>query len=223
MSQTFVLTSDHFVVEKGTRGLILCLSPKIQSEITFVLFSQDYCKPCEDLMIVFKKLAQIFPSVQFVVVNLSRNPSLVEDSQNTILPFETTPIMVLYWNRLPYLQYKGTDRSYESLANFLQEMLRRLPKKEFYKGKKMVGSMQEVASYNPQDPKSNNLDKTYPGGIPYSIVCDSDKGICYLTQGEMTKMQKQYQGNQNQQGSQNQQGGQKQMYQNRNIEGQRGW
>lgn len=231
-SRCYILTADEFVVEKGTKGLILCLSPKIQSEVTFCLFFQDKCRPCELLIPIFKNLAKLYPNVQFTLVNLSNNPSLIEDSQNTVLPFESTPILILYWNRIPFIQYNG-DKSLQALSVFLSQMLSRLPRKGFAKGKKVETT--EIAYY---DNKNGMVNK---GGKPieYNVVCDLDKNICYMTYGELMKNAKSQPSNSSQsqygqQSQMNQQYSQQPQYsqqysqgqypqQNRNIETNRNW
>ena len=168
MSNLLHLTTDDFFIAKGAKGQILC--SEVQG-LCLVLFHAENgsCHHCDEAIPEFKKVARTIPSVKFGLTNLSRNPGLIEMSSKTVAPFEYVPYIILYYDGKPLARYEG-ERSSNDFGEFVQEMAMRIQatKKNFVN--KPMKMESEVPVY---------------GGIPFNIVCDEDRGICYLTASQV--------------------------------------
>jgi hypothetical protein len=170
MSNVIFLTADDFYVDKGTKGPIMCNNI---SGICFVLFHANpgQCAGCDETVPEFKKVSQIINNCKFGLCNISRNQQVLRLSGKTIAPIEYVPYMLLYYNGRPIARYDGEERGYQDLAEFVQEMAARLQSKKNFIENKGYKFDSDIAIY---------------GGIPFNVVCDEDKGVCYLTSAEVT-------------------------------------
>lgn len=172
MNNQIYLTADDFHIENGNKGKLLCIS-EIPG-LCFVMYHADVgkCTYCDETMPHFKAAARMVPSCKFGFCNLSRNPAIIKLGASTITPFEAVPTLMVYFNGRPLARYEG-ERSSTDLAEFIQEMIMRLQaKKNFIENKNFKMATED--------------DSIIPGvGRAYNVVCDEEKGVCYLKASEV--------------------------------------
>jgi hypothetical protein len=162
------ISEDDFYITQGTKGKILVTQIP---GISFILFHADAgkCQHCEIVIPQFKQLArsELMTGCKFYLCNLSRNQNLIRMSAQTIAPFEYVPYMLLYFDGRPIARYDSDDGEFDinDCAEFLQEMIKRLQSKKNFIQSKNFKFDDEIKRY---------------GGIPFNIVCDEDKGVCYV-------------------------------------------
>ena len=169
------LSTSDFEIKQGNKGPALCI--KIP-DLTFVLFhaDPDRCAHCHELIPEFVKLPYVISGCRFAMVNLNRNAEIVKMSKSTTTPLEYVPYLVLYINGRPFIRYEG-DKNLESLAEFIAEFMNRLKNQtNFVSTQKTVKLENEIPPYSV--------------AIPYSVVCDDDKGVCYLKYDEAYRRKK---------------------------------
>ena len=165
MSGLLFLSSEDFSIGKGIKGPILCNN--IPS-LSLILFYSTNCKYCFELMPIFKKLPGMIMGCQFGIINVSTNKEVINMSNQTIVPIEYIPYILLYVNGRPYIMYKGPSDIAE-IGKFIKEV---------------AHSIQSNSNNSfMKDERVKHSDK----GIPkYSIghpLCGDDK-VCYLTEKE---------------------------------------
>lgn len=173
MSNSIIyLNNNDFYIGEGSKGKVLCTNIK---ELVFVLFHADLdkCKYCEDAIPEFKQLPHVISSCRFALVNLNKNLDIVKMSNETIAQFSYVPYMILYVNGRPFIRYDG-DRNAKDMADFVMEVLSRLKSNNNF-------------ANAPKKVKENNVIPGYSIAIPYSVVCDDEKGVCYLKYDEAYK------------------------------------
>lgn len=169
MNNFYYLTHDDFSIdENGMKGPVLCLNAE---GIFVVLFHADQgrCVHCEEAIPEFKKLPKMFPQVLFGMCNMNKYPQVYSMSKKTIVPFKYVPYIILYYNGRPFMRYEG-DNKVVDLAEFVQEVLSRIDSAKTFIDKKGFKLESEQPVY---------------GGIPFNVVCDEDKGVCYFTTTEV--------------------------------------
>ena len=167
MSGLLFLSSEDFTVARGTKGNILCNS--IQG-FSLILFYSTQCPHCQQLIPMFKKLPGTIGGCQFGMINISTNKQCVRISKETIAPISYVPYIVLYINGKPFIRYEG-DKNLQSLAEFVSEFITRLKSQSNF-----ISTQKSTKLENEIPP--------YSIAIPYSVVCDDDKGVCYLKYDE---------------------------------------
>ena len=172
MNNLYHLTSNDFYIEPTADGKkVMCMDSR---GLFLVMFhaNPDRCQHCEETLPEFRKLPQRMGNCKFALVNLNANPDLVKMSKMTKAPIEYVPFIVLYVNGRPFLKYEG-DRTLPAFMEFLQEVMQKLQSKQSFIENKNYKIESEIPPYTV--------------GIPYSVVCDNDKGICYLSTSEAYK------------------------------------
>ncbi len=165
MNNFYYLTHDDFYVDpNGMKGPVLCCNVE---GICVTLFHADQgkCMHCEEAIPEFKKLPRMFPSVLFGMNNLNKYPEVFQMSKKTIVPFKYVPYIILYYNGRPFMRYEG-EKTATDMAEFIQEVMNRLQNTKTFVDKKGFKIESEAPVY---------------GGLPYNVVCDDDKGVCYFT------------------------------------------
>ncbi len=181
MSNIIYLNSDDFFVDQSANGKVLC---NYQKGMCFALFYSTNCKFCDTLIPEFKKLPMIFPGSKFAMVNLNRFPDIIKKSMDTIAPIEAVPFIMLYKEGRPYIQYEE-GRTLKDMVDFLKEVLARVNNQRSFVPSEMshanmAPNYQQQPAGAPQA-QASNLEQGPSVGIPYNIVCDEEKGVCYLT------------------------------------------
>jgi hypothetical protein len=165
MNNLLYLNKNEFFLDQGAKGPIMCLK---QQNICFVFFHPHarFCKYSDECMLNFKQLPFKIAGAKFGLCNIMQNPELVALSKRTIAPITGVPYLVLYVNSRPFIRFDDDDRSVENMADFMNQIISRLQtQKKFIEGKGM-----KIESEIPK----------YSVGIPFNVVCDEEKGVCYL-------------------------------------------
>jgi thiol-disulfide isomerase/thioredoxin len=169
------LTSNHFYIDTGKKGKVLCTT---QKDIIFVFFhlNGDQCENCHKMMPAFKELQNKIPAIKYAAVNLSEYPDVAKKSLQTIAPITYVPYLIVYINSRPFLRYDG-GQTVQDMTSFLNDLLNRIPKEtKFINGSSTNNS------------KFDNEVPAFPGGgIPYNVVCDKNTGVCYLSFEDLKK------------------------------------
>ena len=95
MSGLLFLTSDDFIISKGSKGTILCTSIP---GFSLILFYSTQCPHCQNFIPIFKKLPGTIGGCQFGMINVSTNKNCIRLSKDTIAPITYVPYVVLYIN-----------------------------------------------------------------------------------------------------------------------------
>lgn len=175
MNNLFFLTEDDFYItnSKADNREILACNYQGYCMILFHV-NEDRCSHCGEAIPEFKAVARRFGSCGFGMCNLSKFPGVISMSKRTKLPFKYVPYILFYADGVPFARYEGGLNAIE-ISDFLKEIISILqPKRNFIEQKKykLEGDMKPIV----------------PGaGIPYNLVCDDDKGICYLKASDAHK------------------------------------
>lgn len=168
MSNLIFLRAQDFYNDQGPKGKILCNN---QKGLCLVLFHADasQCTHCEETIPEFKKLPYRMPGVKFALCNVNANRQIVPLSSGTNTALEYVPYIVLYANGRPIMRYDG-ERNLKSMSEFLTDVVNRLQNQKSFTDNKNVKVESDVT--------------TYRYGTEYNVVCDAERGICYLSQNE---------------------------------------
>ncbi len=162
------LGNDHFYLEDGKKGKLLCTS---QKDLLFVFFykGDGSCKSCKEMMPEFQQLAKYVPEIKYAVVNVDEQKDVIRKSLKSISPIKYVPYLIVFAQNKPFLRYDG-GKTLNDMVAFLKDLLARIPKSAL----NSIGST-----------VSSKFESEVPvfagGGIPYNVVCDKNSGICYLT------------------------------------------
>ena len=166
MNNLYHLTGEDFFLEQGSDGRkLLCIDAKGLVLVCFHVNS-DRCAHCEDAIPEFKRLPQRIGNCKFALANLSANPDLIKMSKLSKAPIEYVPFIILYVNGRPFLKYSG-ERTTQEMAEFVQEVVQKLQTKQQFIEQKNFKIESDIPAYSV--------------GLPYNVVCDEEKGVCYLS------------------------------------------
>jgi len=166
MNNLYHLTGEDFFLEQGSDGRkLLCIDAKGLVLVCFHVNS-DRCAHCEDAIPEFKRLPQRIGNCKFALANLSANPDLIKMSKLSKAPIEYVPFIILYVNGRPFLKYNG-ERTTQDMAEFVQEVVQKLQTKQQFIEQKNIKIESDIPAYSV--------------GLPYNVVCDEEKGVCYLS------------------------------------------
>jgi hypothetical protein len=155
------LVSEDFSIQQSAKGNVLCHNIP---NFSLVLYYSNFCKECEPILNVFKKLPNLVIGCQFGIVNVSTNKKCIELASKTITPIRYVPYIIMYINGKPYMSYNG-DRDVNSIKQFVIEFVSNVQRKQEFSKEKTV---QE---------KDDGIPK-YCLGKP--ISGGRDQQVCYL-------------------------------------------
>jgi thiol-disulfide isomerase/thioredoxin len=158
MSGLLFLSSDDFVLSKGTKGNILCTSIP---GFSLILFYSTQCPHCQNLLPIFKRLPGSINGCQFGIINVSTNKTCIRLSKDTISPITYVPYIILYINGRPFLRYSGPPVESE-IRRFVFEVAQKVQSKQKFSNEQVK---EDVRGHIP----------AFTIGIP---KCDED--VCYL-------------------------------------------
>jgi len=158
MSGLLFLSSDDFVLSKGTKGNILCTSIP---GFSLILFYSTQCPHCQNLLPIFKRLPGSINGCQFGIINVSTNKTCIRLSKDTISPITYVPYIILYINGRPFLRYSGPAIESE-IRRFVFEVAQKVQSKQKFSNEQVK---EDVRGHIP----------AFTIGIP---KCDED--VCYL-------------------------------------------
>jgi thioredoxin-like negative regulator of GroEL len=125
----YFFNNDDFVVRENMKGKLLSFTEESKG-LYLVLFYSKECPHCDKLLTEFKQLPNLINGCKFVIVNINKNPGLIEKSKMTISPITYVPDVILYVNGLPYIRYDGPSEM-ELLKNFILDIYQKLQKTSF--------------------------------------------------------------------------------------------
>lgn len=153
------LSSDDFVLSKGTKGPILCTQIP---GFSLVLFYSTQCPHCTSLIPIFKKLPGSMGGCVFAMCNVSVNKQCVRMSKDTIAPISYVPLILLHVNGRPYMRYAG-PYDLDEIRRFILDVAKKIENKQKFSSEVVK---EDVRGKIP----------AYSVGVP---KCDDDN-ICYL-------------------------------------------
>ena len=159
MSGLLFLSSDDFIVAKGSKGNILCHSLK---GFSLILFYSTQCEHCQSLIPIFKELPGTIGGCQFGMINVSANKMCVRMSRQTIAPIEYVPYIILYIDGKPFMRYNGPHDGGE-IRRFIFEVANKVQSKQKFSGENVNKPEKGIPEYTV--------------GIP---LCGPDNKVCYL-------------------------------------------
>jgi thiol-disulfide isomerase/thioredoxin len=168
------LSDRDFVLIDGKMGTNLCLTKR--EGITLVLFYSTTCESCERFIPQYKEVSLKFPNINFCLINLFKYKQVGKVALKTTTPIHFVPYIIFYKNDKPWMVYGDDPRSKKTIMTY-NDLYRNLSKlvisnptrQSFTKMRQLSDEEIEIIEAN----KNGGL------GIPYNIVCDSDR--CYLT------------------------------------------
>ena len=181
----YFFNNDDFVVKENMKGKLLGFSGESKG-LYLVLFYSKECPHCDKLLAEFKQLPNLINGCKFVMVNINKNPGIIEKSKTTISPITYVPDVILYVNGLPYIRYDGPSEM-ELIKNFILDIYQKLQKTSFFNenNNTTTQSINQNAQHQEQQQMQQQAQPIEE--IPsYSIgkpVCGNAKdayGKCYL-------------------------------------------
>ena len=176
MSSLSFLDSDDFTIKQGTSGALLCHDLQY---VSLVLFYSTHCVYCQKLIPIFKQLPQLIVGCQFAEINISVNKRILEMSHQTITPIKYVPLIILYVNGIPYMEYKG-PYDINEIRKFIMETYAMIEKNiSFNKSNTTTYPNKEHPNVH-HNPAHKRI-PAYSLGEPLA----GDEQRCYLTVAEM--------------------------------------
>ena len=164
MSSLFLLSAREFSIKNTEQQ-----GPQLHTRIpgvSLVLFYSKSCSFCQTLIPIFKNLPSKVNGVHFAMANISADGGRLQKmSEATQSKFTYVPLLVLYVNGVPYMEYKG-PKTLENMAKFVFEVSQKLEKNQDF-------SFGRVC----KNPNSN-----IPGYCAGQNEQDDD--VCFLTYDE---------------------------------------
>jgi thiol-disulfide isomerase/thioredoxin len=145
MSGLLFLTSEDFVIGRGSKGPILCTN--ITNGISLVLFYSTQCTFCHTLIPIFKTLPGTLPGCQFGMINISQNRKVIQLAKDTIAPIEYVPYILLYINGKPYMKYNG-PYDINEIRRFVVEVAKSVQKNQKFSSTNVVQNKKSIPSYS---------------------------------------------------------------------------
>ena len=173
----YLQNDDFYVDQTQPDRKVLC---NYQKGVCFTLFYSTNCKHCDTLLPEFKKLLMVFPGTKFAIVNLNRSPEIIRKSADTILPLDQVPFVVLYYNGRPVIHY-NEGNTLKDMVNFLKEALPRFAQQKSFVTANQAGTPAAAQQHVPNNATPQDLNN--PMGIPYNLICDDERGVCYFNFG----------------------------------------
>jgi thiol-disulfide isomerase/thioredoxin len=158
MSGLLFLSSDDFVLQKGTKGTILCTAIP---GFSLILFYSTQCPHCQKLIPIFKKLPGSIGGCQFGMINVSTNKNVIKLSKDTIAPITYVPYVVLYVNGRPFMKFNGPLVESE-LKRFVIEVAQKIETKQKFSSENVkVDPRGRIPAYTIGIPKCDDEEECY--------------------------------------------------------------
>lgn len=122
------LTTDDFYIPKNENPsdhVKLCIKMR---GLSFIYFSSNNCKFCDEFLPVFKSLPKVIGGCHFGTINVSNNMNIVKASMKSTTPIKYVPYCIMYIDGVPFMRYDGT-RNIEQIKTFVFEIAGRLQRK----------------------------------------------------------------------------------------------
>lgn len=175
----FFFKNTDFTVRQNLKGKLLSFTEDCKG-LYLVLFYSEQCSYCEQLMSDFKLLPQKLLGCKFVMVNINKNPGIVDMARDTICPITYVPDLILYVNGLPYIRYDGPN-TLEDIKKFIIDIANKLEKTSFMEEVSSPPQQQQEIQFQETVVEEENKIPAYTIGKP---LCGSGRdeqyGVCYL-------------------------------------------
>lgn len=174
----YFFNNDDFVIRENMKGKLLSFAEESKG-LYLVLFYSKECPHCDKLLTEFKQLPNLINGCKFVMVNINKNPGLIEKSRTTISPITYVPDVILYVNGLPYIRYDGPSEM-DLIKNFILDIYQKLQKTSFLNETSHTNSSNTRNQVQQVQKKPEDEIPSYSVGKP---VCGNAKdvyGKCYL-------------------------------------------
>ena len=169
MNGLLLLSADDFRIGRGENGDPLMFHNT--QGFSMVLFYSVNCGYCGDFINSFKELPGMIQDCQFGIVNVGREPELVNMSKHTKTELKFVPYILFFVNGCPINRYTGPP-SKDEIRKFVLSVGQSITRK---------------------NPASNRRQRTVPGsgrmpaqesardnGNTYFGVPYKDEDVCYL-------------------------------------------
>lgn len=167
MNPIHSLSEANFEIGKGVKGNVLLNDI---NGISFVFFWSDKCKPCHLAFPEYKKVSSSTKGIVFTMLNVNKNPKVIQMSNQTIMPIKYTPQLILYVNKRPYARYDG-QMNFSEIMGFINNIRTQISNNTKVVPRPEMEAKQKVCEEDGDC-------------IPYNVVCDDSN--CYITDGELS-------------------------------------
>lgn len=179
MSIVYLTSEDFYIPKKENPSDHVKLCIKLRG-LSFIYFSSDNCKHCEDFLPVFRKLPTIIGGCHFGTINVSKNMNVVKASSKSTTPIKYVPYCIMYIDGVPFMRYDG-NRDIRQIKTFVFEIAGRLQRKtgpvvkDEFRGESMGGGLGSHRAVKHSD-GDDNVPVYNLGGKPKNT-----EDVCFLT------------------------------------------
>lgn len=178
MTILFLQTQD-FRILSNKKGHNLC--NQIHG-FSIVMYKAENCELCRYMTEPFNQLSKKYGMWKFCMVDLMKNKNLIKMAEETLTQIKAVPLILIYYNGLPFLEYQGNIDPRE-FDKFLQELY-------LSKHVKHLQQISQNSNDQSQDPRNGQMQSSnveqISGVIPYNF-CDEESGLCFLTQRDLNE------------------------------------
>ena len=111
----FYLSYGDFHIQRGTNSPLLCHG---MNHISLIMFHSTQSAYSQQIAPIFKMLPQAIRGCQFGIIKIGQNMNLVQMAAQTNTPIEYVPLIIMYVNGIPYMEYKG-PADLENMRQFI--------------------------------------------------------------------------------------------------------
>ena len=142
MNGLLFLTTNDFIVNKGSKGNVLCNK---LSGLSLILFYSTQCSHCQKTIPLFKQLPSTMGGCQFGMINISNNKDIIRISKSTINAIQYVPCIYLYVDGTCFMRYDGPMELNEIKA-FIMDVANKIQTKQKFSKEKV--KVEEVPAYS---------------------------------------------------------------------------
>lgn len=180
----FFLTANDFEINTSPSDQekrLLCIksdesTTQLREGLTLILFYSNNCEYCDSLISEYKRLPTNLLGVNYGMINLNNHPNLVNMSNESISPIKYVPMLTLYLNGLPYLEYEG-DNTLDAIKAFILEVSEKLNTVTSF-----TNTNKNTSSYNDDIIVEQYNTNNVTIGKPYT---KKKNKVCYLKEGQI--------------------------------------
>ena len=188
----YFLTAKDFVLQTSPSDhnqKLLCINSdestvQLREGLTLILFYSNNCSYCDSLISQYKRLPTNLLGVNYGMINLNNHSNLVNMSNESISPIKYVPLLTLYLNGLPYLEYEG-ENTLDAIKAFILEVSNKLNTVNSFTNTNTDTHHNEKSTTYPDTtkeentPKNNDLENAL--GKPYR---KKKNKVCYLKENQ---------------------------------------
>ena len=102
-SLLFLQSRDFSLIEYQNQNVMTIQT----SGFVLIMFYSTRCAHCQVTVPAFKNVNHTINGCQFAVACIDTSPEIIQLSQQSSTPLQYTPYIVLYYNGMPFMEYKG--------------------------------------------------------------------------------------------------------------------